>query len=609
MKQIQNYSKVVWPKVVWLEPTTRCNAKCFTCPHSEMDYGDDMDRVVYDKVVNQILDHADEVILAGGGEPLMGRDFVSLVDRCVLKNKDLELTTNGTLLDNEIIRKFVENRVRVCVSMDGATVETYNAVRPNISFKKVLYQLEMIRDISAGVEDFFCYIRMVVMKRNMVDVPKMVELAHRYNIKMVHYTAFNPGAVFGKAKEEAPERYANILNEYFKEAHALARKLNVLTSTPYSLYMPDRVNRMFRGGKDLDNNVGFFPSKCFSPWQHALVRAGGNVYACCLGGTVSLGNLKDSDFEDIWNGQMFDNVRCLVNTLNPPVQCRRCHLRHGITQGHSGLFEEFLKECFLKSYECVSKAVEFTSFIEGPFYDDSCGRHFVLGGISLRVNVPFESAHYLAIDIEPAGKNCEYAFGKLSLLYDAVEVYFDNSDGNVLLEIPDNLSGHKFLRLKIELSQGRGLKIFGFSFYSLDSKEIGIVEFRNTIDDYFPYMEKLMGKRIKGREGRADLMVFGANENGIRLADIAKGQGYNVIGFVDNYKYKDTRSFLGLPVYGPGGLKECRPNFVAIASIKSAKTIAYGINKFCEANEIEILRYKRFSINNELEKNEKIMKE
>jgi radical SAM protein with 4Fe4S-binding SPASM domain len=57
----------------------------------------------------------------------------------------------------------------------------------------------------------------------------------------------------------------------------------------------------------------------------------GLVYPCCAsGGKLRLGNIKETPFPEIWNGEAYRELRDAMNTGNYPAPCRDCkHLRRG----------------------------------------------------------------------------------------------------------------------------------------------------------------------------------------------------------------------------------------------------------------------------------------
>ena len=63
------------------------------------------------------------------------------------------------------------------------------------------------------------------------------------------------------------------------------------------------------------------------------VNADGTVYPCCVadGGQLALGNLRERDFESIWNGPEAQDLRRAMVTQDLPALCRDCSFTSGWT--------------------------------------------------------------------------------------------------------------------------------------------------------------------------------------------------------------------------------------------------------------------------------------
>ncbi|GHT10603.1 Cys-rich peptide radical SAM maturase CcpM [Planctomycetales bacterium] len=136
---LANYSRMLT-----LELTHRCNLNCEYCCFGKYysryrSHGTaTIDKEIAEKAISYHLDklHSDCCITFYGGEPLLEfsllRDLVFYTEqRCQTLGKEpprFALTTNGTLLTDEIIHFFVEHRFSVLVSIDGCK-ESHNKYR------------------------------------------------------------------------------------------------------------------------------------------------------------------------------------------------------------------------------------------------------------------------------------------------------------------------------------------------------------------------------------------------------------------------------------------------------------------------------------------------
>ena len=130
------------PKSIILNVAEACNMRCTYCfaDHGAYNTGQKiMSREVAEKAVDFLASKTKENFLYVyffGGEPLLNRDVIlHTVKYTKAKAKELGkrvkfgLTTNGTILDDELLACFDENRFAILVSLDGPK-EMNDKLRP-----------------------------------------------------------------------------------------------------------------------------------------------------------------------------------------------------------------------------------------------------------------------------------------------------------------------------------------------------------------------------------------------------------------------------------------------------------------------------------------------
>ncbi len=114
--------------------TTRCNLSCRYC-QANGNYKADMDLEVAARVIKFMFDSRRPYLTLEfqGGEPLLNWDVVRfMTEKAVewnrgIKNLNITIVTNGTLLDEEKVDFFKRYQVSVCISYDGPkVVHDYN---------------------------------------------------------------------------------------------------------------------------------------------------------------------------------------------------------------------------------------------------------------------------------------------------------------------------------------------------------------------------------------------------------------------------------------------------------------------------------------------------
>jgi len=119
-------------------------------------------------------------VIVEGGEPLLRDDLLELLRLMRQKQLDVHLITNGTLLNHELIASLKRLGIKVMISIDGATPETYEEIRRGASFEKVL---GAARDCAQ--EGLLEAINFTIMKRNYTEIPGILKLAASIGVRQV----------------------------------------------------------------------------------------------------------------------------------------------------------------------------------------------------------------------------------------------------------------------------------------------------------------------------------------------------------------------------------------------------------------------------------------
>lgn len=118
-----------------LQVTQSCNLRCEYCIYSENNASrhgrQHRDAVMsYDKavqIINFFMEHSRNKVIIGfyGGEPLLAFDLIKKIVQYIHsafpeRKVEYSITTNGTLLNNEIIEFFIREKFQMTLSIDGS---------------------------------------------------------------------------------------------------------------------------------------------------------------------------------------------------------------------------------------------------------------------------------------------------------------------------------------------------------------------------------------------------------------------------------------------------------------------------------------------------------
>ena len=170
---------------IYVEPTNACNLDCSTCMRNVWDEPlGKMSLKTFNRVIQGIksITPSPVIFFGGIGEPLAHPDIREMVSSASKTGMEVELITNGTLLDENTARWMVESRLsRLWVSIDGATPEGYADIRLGNALPVIIANLQALQAMRARSESSLpkLGIAFVAMKRNIAALPELVRMGKR----------------------------------------------------------------------------------------------------------------------------------------------------------------------------------------------------------------------------------------------------------------------------------------------------------------------------------------------------------------------------------------------------------------------------------------------
>lgn len=341
LTMIQNSVPTVkLPTNVQIEPVGQCNLRCEMCPIQFRKDGPPYGPLAFMKfeVFTGIVDQfatMEELHLQGLGEPMMHPRFFDMVEYAAKRGVSVSTNSNLTLLNDRRAERCVTSRLGYLqISIDGSTAETYERIRVRAHFDRVVANIERILAARRRLQSETPRLRlvMVMMRRNLHELPDLVRFAHRYSIESIFVQHLCHD--FGEAT--LPEQYLPMrdfvqretlleedparIEHYFGEARKVARELHIdlrLPSARIRLHPP--------------NTPG--PQRCDWPWTGAYFSYQGYAMPCCMVSTpdrINFGNISDLGAEGLWNGPRYQEFRAQLSSDEPPDVCRSCSVYKGI---------------------------------------------------------------------------------------------------------------------------------------------------------------------------------------------------------------------------------------------------------------------------------------
>lgn len=324
------------PYQVYVNLTDHCNLNCLMCsvysPLLEHRVKGDEKGILKKEILGRLSDSivalkVPLVTITGGGEPFLHPHLMDFVRTLTDRRKDVTVVTNGTVIKESHIPELLERGVNLRFSLIAASPETYVEVHPNQSpaaFEKLENILALIRDFrSKSRSRSVVSILFVIFRNNFEEIPKMLDMGSKYQMDFVH---FKP-AIFDHEQ----------MKELFLDDAQLGELQNIIGSVKSTHNISSTDLSTMLG--DLEQNQVRIasPSKshlrrsipCYKGWTFCWILANGNVVPCC-DCSVSLGNINDRPFEEIWHSEKYCEIRRRMTTLHegaialPGCRCDTC---------------------------------------------------------------------------------------------------------------------------------------------------------------------------------------------------------------------------------------------------------------------------------------------
>lgn len=180
-----------FPDRVYIESTNYCNLKCIMCPTGigvikrPKGY---MDMGLYRSIIDEIGPLTNSAVLHSWGEPMMHPELFEMIRYGKRAGMQMETSTNITLLNEERAREVLDAELDVLyLALDGTTKETYERVRVNAKWDKVLRNIDTLLDLKMKRgSSTRVVMQIIAMNETRAEVEAFVERWNRPEVDQVN---------------------------------------------------------------------------------------------------------------------------------------------------------------------------------------------------------------------------------------------------------------------------------------------------------------------------------------------------------------------------------------------------------------------------------------
>ncbi len=298
------------PVTVTWEVTTECNLSCSHClsasgQRSPLELTTDE----CFQLINQLSVLKVFQINFGGGEPFLRGDFADLVQYARRKGIVTCISTNGTLLDKDLIRYLKQDKAATLffqVSLDGASSKVNDGIRGRGSFEQACKAIFLLAE-----EEMEFSINTVLTKVNYDELNELHSLA-KFNGTKLRVSRFRPS---GRGKKNWSQFHLD--KEQLLQVPALLNTFDdILTGD--SFFFITSENRRHLG-----------LNRCGAAKFTCSISPEGRVYPCAFlqDEEFAAGEIRRDSISHIWrNSSIFKLFRQIdVSSCKTCFRFEQCH--------------------------------------------------------------------------------------------------------------------------------------------------------------------------------------------------------------------------------------------------------------------------------------------
>lgn len=295
---------------LWLNITYTCNLRCRHC-HSS--FGTPLEDELETEELIRIIKEASLFpgcsLVISGGEPFCREDIFEILETASEHfGNNVTVITNGTLLDDEKVRKLAELTTNVQISLEGPCEESNDAIRGKGVFKKALKAIKCLK--RAGITPL---VRMTILRTNMDKMDKIIEFVKQENVGPVTMGTLQ---MSGRAYESL--RFIDLTTDELVRTYRHIKELD-----PHFEYI--NFNESLRPGITRFTRLDL----CGAGTAMLSIGADGGVYPCAglMYPEFLAGNVKETPLEEIWlTAPVLTKIRDLSVSKIPG--CKDCSIRY-----------------------------------------------------------------------------------------------------------------------------------------------------------------------------------------------------------------------------------------------------------------------------------------
>ncbi len=315
------------PVTISIVGTTRCTLTCDMCPtHSKLvprDYPHiqrntrDMDFDMFKEIIGRFK-NAINVHIIGAGEPLLNKDFFSMVDYAACKKMVVKTFSNGTTIAKNIDRILNSRLDGITISINGHNPKEFKRMTGmDEKIYSEIYEAAklLVEEKKKNKSKLKVKLAFIIDRYNYKFISDMIVISLKLDVNHAFFCNFLPSPYDGlRLEERVLMAEDNLIRELY---------------TVFNSY-PSSVRKKITPPKLPDAKIN--KNHCDTHFSQIRFDGDGNVSSCSimLLNMLGHGNYKE---ERVWNNSFFRNMRKTFlsgDNRSLPDPCKACPENKGV---------------------------------------------------------------------------------------------------------------------------------------------------------------------------------------------------------------------------------------------------------------------------------------
>jgi len=305
-------STLLFPHLIDWAITGRCNLHCQHCrgmPKGELTTSRALN------LVDEIAELKPGWVIIEGGEPILREDLFAILGKLVFNQIPVHLITNGMLLNNALLSALDHLTVKLMISIDGASPETYESIRNGANFLTVINSTQ-----ECARRGLLEAINFTVCKSNYTEIPKLFALAAGLGANKINLIGLKPCHHY-KAELLSPVEYLEAIKLTCQSAHETG--LNFFFDEPFFHAVAHEYQLLHRTADGVAGILAPSTTACIFG-EYIFIEPDGGVKPCSFS-PMSLDNINNKPLVEIWqNISTAAFINRIKSAANRNGDCSNC---------------------------------------------------------------------------------------------------------------------------------------------------------------------------------------------------------------------------------------------------------------------------------------------